>query len=218
MKFLNYDMNEKYIPLMKPEYLILGIPKKNKMTFKQCFKRIVLVKKLQKMLNNELKILKKKKGNEIENVNTSNFNSYIECKVIIAQIGITFFDIDGPRHLALFNSDFSNLSVNFLSNTIPKDRKNMGNAIVEMVTASEIPIDEYNVNNLGFYLNVFFTFEANYHNTILSEFEPLIERINIKVLMYQVASFIRSKCFLDIEEMININISSNAVKALIKLE
>ena len=214
MKFLNYDMNEKYIPLMKPEYLIYGIPKRKKMTFKQCFKRIVLVKKLQKKLNNELKILKKKKGKEIDNVNTSNFNSYIECNVKIAQIGITFFDIDGPKHLAIFNSDFSNLSVKFLSNSIPKDKKNMGNAIVEMVTASEIPIDEYYVNNLGFYLEVFFTFESNYHNTILSEFEPLIERINIKVLMYQVASIIRSKCFVDIEEMININISSNAVKAL----
>ena len=214
MKFLNYDINEKYIPLMKPEYLIYGIPKRRKMTFKQCFKRIVLIKKLQKKLNNELKILKKKKGNEILNVNTSNFNSYIECNIKIDQIGITFFDMDGPRHLAIFNSDFSNLSVNFLSNSIPKDKKNMGNAIVEMVTASEMPIDDYNVNNLGFYLKVFFTFEANYHNTILSEFEPLIERINVKVLMYQVASFIRSKLFVDIEEIININISSNAVKAL----
>ena len=214
MKFLNYDMNEKYIPLMKPEYLIYGIPKRRKMTFKQCFKKIVLIKKLQKKLNNELKILKKKKGNKIDNVNTSNFNSYIECNVKIDQIGVTFFDINGPRHLAIFNSDFSNLSVKFLSNSIPKDKKNMGNAIVEMVTASEMPIDEYNVNNLGFYLKVYFTFEANYHNTILSEFEPLIERINIKILMYQVASFIRSKCFVDIDEMININISSNAVKAL----
>ena len=214
MKFLHYDMNEKYIPLMKPEYLIYGIPKRRKMTFKQCFRRIVLIKKLQKKLNNDLKILKKKKGNKIDNVNTLNFNSHMECNVKIDQIGITFFDIDGPRHLAIFNSDFSNLSVKFLSNSIQKDKKNMGNAIVEMVTASEMPIDDYNINNLGFYLNVYFTFEANYHNTILSEFEPLIERMNIKVLMYQVASFIRNKCFVDIEEMININISSNAVKAL----
>ena len=83
-----------------------------------------------------------------------------------------------------------------------------------MITASEVPIDEYNISNLGMYLDVFCTFEANYYNTILSEYEPLIERVNTKVLMYQVASFMRNKCFVNIDEMINFNISSNAVKAL----
>ena len=32
--------------------------------------------------------------------------------------------------------------------------------------------------------------------------------------MYQVASFMRNKCFVNIDEMINFNISSNAVRAL----
>ena len=214
MKFLYYDMAEQYIPFMKPEYLINGIPKRKKMNFKQCFRRIVLSKKLQKILKNDLKILKKEKGKKIENVNTATFNSYIECNVKINQIGFTFFDSNDFRRMALCNSDFSNLSVKFISNSICKDKKNMGNAIVEMITASEIPIEAYNLNNLGMYLDVSCSFEANYHNTILSEFEPLIERIKVKVLMYQVASFIRNKCFVNIDEMINFNISSNAVKAL----
>ena len=85
----------------------------------------------------------------------------------------------------------------------------MGKTKVEMVTTLKMPIDEYSVNNLGF-----FSFEINDHSTILIEFEPLIERININVLMYQVTSFIWSKWFLDIEEMINIDITSNAIKAL----
>ena len=33
MKFLYYDMAEHYIPLMKPEYLKSGIPKRRKMNF-----------------------------------------------------------------------------------------------------------------------------------------------------------------------------------------
>ena len=193
MKFLNYDMAEKYIPLMKPEYLTYGIPKKRKMTFKECFKRIVLAKKLRKKLKNDLKILKKQKGEKIENINTASFNSYIECNVKIDQIGFTFFDTNTFRRISLFKSDFSKLSVKFISNNKCKDKKNMGNAILEMIAASELPIEEYNLNNLGMYLDVFCTFEANYHNTGLSEYEPLIERIKIKVLMYQVASFMRNK-------------------------
>ena len=214
MKFLYYDMIEQYIPLMKPEYLIYGIPKRKKMTFKQCFRKIVLAKKLQKQLKNSLKILKKKKGEKIENVNTATFNSYIECNVKIDQICFTFSDTNTFRRMSLFNADFSNLSVKFLSNNKCKDKRNMGNAIIEMITASELPIEEYNLNNLGMYLDVFCTFEANYYNTVLSEYEPLIERIKTKVLMYQVASFMRNKCFVNIDEMINFNISSNAVKAL----
>ena len=214
MKFLNYDMAEKYIPLMKPEYLIHGIPKRNKMSFKKCFKRIVLAMNMQKKLKKELKTLKKKEGEKKENVNTLSFSSYIECNVKIDQIGVTFFDTDGFRQMALFTSDISNLSVKFISNSQPKDKLNMGNAILEMITATEEPIEKYNKNNLGMYLDVFCTFEANYHNTVLSEFEPLLEKVKLKVLMYQVASFMRNKCFVNIDEMLNFNISSNAVKAL----
>ena len=134
--------------------------------------------------------------------------------ILILNAMLKLFDSNDFRRMALFNSDFSNLSVKFISNSICKDKKNMGNAIVEMITASELPIKEYNINNLGMYLEVYSTFEANYHNTILSEYEPLIERTKVKVLMYQVASFLRSKCLVDIDEMINCNISSNAVKAL----
>ena len=61
----------------------------------------------------------------------------------------------------------------------------MGKTKVEMVTTLKMLIDEYSVNNLEF-----FSFEINDHSTILIEFEPLIERININVLMYQVTSFI----------------------------
>ena len=153
-------------------------------------------------MKKDLKILEKK-GEKIDNVNTTNFNSYIECN-----------DTNNFRRISLFNADFSNLFVKFLSNSKVKDKKNMGNAILEMMTASELPIEEYNLNNLGMYLNVFCNFEANYHNTVLSEYEPLIEKIKIKVLMYQVASFMRNKCFVNIDEMINFNISSNAVRAL----
>ena len=213
MKFLYYDMAEKYIPLMKPEYLINGMPKRKKRTFKECFKRIAIAKKLKKKMKKDLKTLEKK-GEKIDNVNTSSFNSYIECNVKIDHIVFTFFDTNNFRRMSLFNADFSNLYVKFLSNSKVKDKKNMGNAILEMMTASELPIEEYNLNNLGMYLNVLCNFEANYHNTILSEYEPLIEKIKIKVLMYQVASFMRNKCFVNIDEMINFNISSNAVRAL----
>ena len=48
MKFLYYDMPEKYIPLMKPEYIKNGFPKRKKMTLEQCLRRIMIAKKYQK--------------------------------------------------------------------------------------------------------------------------------------------------------------------------
>ena len=44
---------------------------------------------------------------------------------------------------------FDNTSNYKIENSKSKDKQNMGNAIVEMISASEIPIDEYNKNNLG---------------------------------------------------------------------
>ena len=214
MKFLYYDMPEKYIPLMKPEYLKTGIPKRQKLNLRQTLRKILVAKKLQKQLKNELRTIKKEQGEKIDNVNTNNFNSYIECKVKVPQINFIFYDSNDFRRMPLFNADFSNLIVEFISNSKSKDKQNMGNAIVEMITATELPIEEFNKNSLGMYLDVYFTFEANYHNTNISEFEPLIERFNSKVLMYQVASFMRNKCFVNINDMINFNISSNAVKSL----
>ena len=61
MKFLYYDMAEYYIPLMKPEYLVTGIPNRRKMNLKQCLRRIVAAKKYQKHLKNELHSIKKVK-------------------------------------------------------------------------------------------------------------------------------------------------------------
>ena len=51
----------------------------------------------------------------------------------------------------------------------------MGNAIIEMISASELAIEQYNKNTLGMYLDIYFTFEANYHNTNISEFEKFID-------------------------------------------
>ena len=97
MKFLYYDMPEKYIPLMKPEYLKTGIPKRQKLNLRQTLRKILVAKKLQKQLKNELRTIKKEQGEKIDNVNTNNFNSYIECNVKVPQINFIFYDI--------FNSD-----------------------------------------------------------------------------------------------------------------
>ena len=44
------------------------------------------LKIVEKQLKNELRTIKKEQGEKIDNVNTNNFNSYIECNVKVPQI------------------------------------------------------------------------------------------------------------------------------------
>ena len=217
MKFINLDMQEKYIPLLKPNYIENGkiiIPVRKKMKLKECIKRILIIYRFQKLLKTQLKTLIEKKSENITIVNTSKFNNYIKCTVKIERISMSLMDNTGEDNILLFNIEMSKFNVLFISNSAPNDKKNMGNAILEMFTGIETPLEEYNFENMSTYLNMYMTFEANYYNINLCEWEPFIESFKMSYIMYQVSTFMRNKNILNIPDMINCNISSNAIKAL----
>ena len=62
------------------------------------------------------------------------------------------------------------------------------------------------------YIN--FSLEINYFNLIINEFEPLMEKIAINYASMQICPFSRNKSALNINDIINFNISSNAIKVV----
>ena len=53
-----------------------------------------------------------------------------------------------------------------------------------------------------------------YYNLEYSEFEPLIEPINMQYLSFQTNPLFRAKTYIKIENIININVSTNSMKIL----
>jgi hypothetical protein len=114
----------------------------------------------------------------------------------------------------LLNFNIIQIFIKLLWNSKVKDKENVSNMIYEMITGDDLPIEKYNINALSQYMNVNFKAEINYFNMSLNKFEPLMEKIKFEYLMMQICSFSRRKNNIDIGDMINFNISSNAIKVV----
>ena len=219
-----FDFNNiKYIPYMKPEYIINGVvvikPKKKK-TFKECVLRIMISLEIRKGLKIQYKKIRakifNKKEKEVKVIldNISDFNSHYEMKVQFGKIIITFFDNVSAERRLLLNMNILQFFMKTISNNIIKDKNNLSNLIYEMLSGEDLPKEKYNFDTLANYSSMNFFLEINYFNLTKNKFEPLLEKIKIDNLSMQTTSYSRKKNKISINEMINFNISSDAIKVV----
>ena len=216
-----YDFNNiKYIPFMKPEFLLEGKPilkAKKKRTFRDCVLSIMIAMIIRKGIKYRLDLIRKQFTNNKEKTkmdNVSDFNSHSEMRINFMKIIVTFYDNMTAERTLLLNFNIIQIFMTFLWNSKVKDKENVSNMIYEMVTGDDLPIDKYNIKTLAQYMNITFGADINYFNMNLNRFEPLMEKIKLKYLMMQTCSFSRKKNNLEINDMINFNISSNAIKVV----
>ena len=215
-----FDYNNiKYIPYLLPEYVINGkviINPHKKRTFRECVLRIVIAIQIRKSLKVQLNLIrsKYKKKNKIKTDNIQNFNSHYEMNIKFGKIIMTFYDNVSDEKRLLLNVNIVQFYMKSISNTIIKDKNNVSNTIYEMITGEDLLIDRYNIDTLAYYMNINFGLEINYFNLILNEFEPLMEKIKFDYLSMQTCSFSKKKNSININNIINFNISSNAIKVV----
>ena len=218
-----FDFNNiKYIPLIKPEYISNGVvviePKKKK-TFRECVIRIMIANHIRKAYKVRLDLIrakyKRKSKIKVDNIdNISDFNSHFETKIKFDKIIMTFYDNVSAERRLLLNLNIVQIFMKTLSNTIIKDKNNVYNTLSEMLVGEDVPFEKYNIDTLANFMNIYFGLEINYFNLVLNEFEPLMEKIKVNYLSMQTCTFSRKKNNLYINDMINFNISSNAIKVV----
>ena len=216
-----FDFNNiKYIPYMKPEYLVEGKPLrklKKKRNFRDCVKSIMIAMIIRKGIKMKLDKIRNiyannKKKPKMDNI--SEFNNHSVMNINFRKILITFYDNMTSERTLLLNFNIIQIFMKLLWNSKVKDKENVSNMIYEMITGDDLPIEKYNINTLAQYMKVDFIAEINYFNMSLNKFEPLMEKIKFAYLMMQTCSFSRKKNNIDIDDMINFNISSNAIKVV----
>ena len=217
-----YDFcNIKYIPYVKPEYLIEGgenvIKLKRKRNFRDCVLSIMIAMDIRKGIKMQLDKIRKeynnnKKKTKIDNI--SDYNSHSEMIINFSKIIITFYDNMTAERTLLLNLNIFHIFLKLIWNSKVKDKKNVSNLIYEMVTGDNLPLEKYNINTLAQYMEANFGADIDYFNMGLNEFEPLMEKICLKYSMMQITSFSRKKNNIEINNMINFNISSNAIKVV----
>ena len=215
-----FDYNNiKYIPLMKPEYINDGVviigPRK-KRTFRECVLRIMIAIQIRKGYKMQLKYIKAKykKKIKLKVENISDFNNHYDMNLTFNKIIMTFFDNFSDEKRLLLNVNISQMAMRSISNTVIKDKNNALKLIHEMITGEDLSINEYKIDTLTNYMEIKLNLEINYFNLIINEFEPLMEKIAIKYSSMQICPFSRTKNALNIDDIINFNISSNAIKVV----
>ena len=219
MKFYYTDMQEKYVPYLKPEDI--GIENgENKLkvsdkkpNLRNTIRRVIIKNKLQKHFLRRLKEIKIKLEKE-DPRNITKFNSFMDVNLKIDKASFTIFDNTTLRKKILMDISFTKLNLKYISNSKPRDKNNMGNAIIEIITAKPISIDQYNFQTCYQYMNMVFEIDIYYYNLILSDFEPFIEPFGMKIDMLQVDPITRNKIDISSKDMLNMNISANSIKVL----
>ena len=209
MKFLYENLYEYYIPYIKPENVIYfkGKPyiNKKKLTFKKLSYRIYILIRIRKSFDDKHK--KKFKKETI-------FNSVSGININMNKAAITIFDNALNEKTLLLEIKMTKLDFKSISNSNPKDKNNVFNELLSVLTGTNIPFKNYTIHNLYKYMHISFILEFNYYNLEYSSFEPIIEPLPFQYLSYQVDKIFRHKTLIKSDNILNFNVSSNCIKVL----
>ena len=205
---------DKYIPFVNPYEKTEK--RKTKMTLKQIIRKIILQQRTKRGLEQKSKGNKiRKKNLNYKIVNTEKYNFLLITNVKSDRIAVIFFDNTqvGVRNI-LFDVRVKKFVCRYLQNSKITDKNNVSNALYEVITGDELPINKYNRNTMSMYYFVFCSVQLNYHNILTNNFEPIIERFETNVEMMQVAPIFRAKTNIIINDIINYNLSVDSIIAL----
>ena len=214
MKFLYESLYSNYIPFLKPEKVIYVKGKPIVINRRSGLKNLFYqVKELNQRKNQQ----HKKSNKEIKG-NIKNSFYLLDLKLDKIHINILDDNYNFSKHKKekriLLALEISKIIMNKIYNSNPKDKINIGNDIIGILTGSQLSIDNYIIHNLYNYMICTLTSELYYYNLEYSDFEPIIEPLNMKYLFFQTNPIFRSKTEINIENMINIDITTNFMKVL----
>ena len=211
MKFLYEKLYEIYIPYIKPEDVRFHkgkmYIKKKKLTLKKLLTHIIKVSKIKKSFDKRLKEIKKKKI-------FSKINSSSIMNIYMNRITVTIFDNDIYNKRLLLELQVSKLNFKSINNSQPKNKINVMNELMSIISGVKIPINDYIIHQLYNYMDITCIFKFYYYNLDNTSFEPIIDPIFIQYLSYQVDPIFRHKTLIKSDNIINFNISPACIKVL----
>ena len=215
MDFLFKSLYSSYIPFLKQEDVIFikgkPIVVKRKINLKKLIKYIYRLNKFKKAL---YKIKQKKKKTNKNIINSFSSINFQLDKVYVNILDENYLDNQKKEKRVLLELEIGKLFFNKIYNSNPKDKTNIGNELLSIITDEPISFEKYIKHNLYNYMICTFTLGLNHYNLEHSDFEPIIEPFDMEYLSYQTNSIFRAKTFINIKNMININVSTNSMKIL----
>ena len=151
---------------------------------------------------------------ENKKINITHFIDIFTYEFTIANISIKFYDIIDGLYQSLFEFYISDITIEMLQNSNPKDCTNLMTYLINSFTHERKELNTYDKNNFYLYFNVLTNVEVKSLNNYLNQWEYFIEPLSIKFYYCQFLKRMRPNIDLIIPDMLNINLSSNFAKIL----
>ena len=197
----------------KEDFNIISTSSKNEIEDEQNEKTKEKKKIMKYMIKKRKK--RKKKGNEetkknleekVE-INLVKFNNTIDVAINIEKILFKIINNSGYYLQPLINIEFRLPPIHFIINTNSDSVTNINNLLMESISRKEIPINQYEIQNLTIYGKIGFSFSVLFYNNRIDDWEPLIEKYSAYIILDQIAWFSRLRITYYSNDMLNLNIS-----------
>ena len=169
-------------------------------------------KKLREKKKKELQEEKAKEAKVI--CNTDNLNNMMDVKLTFQKFSFQFLDDSGAYLIPLLNIETKEILIKYITNSNPDSVENISNLILESIARKEIPLEEYDINGLSWYIELNFDTSINFYNDRINNWEPIIERYSGNLKVDQVTSFSRMKVLFKSDDYFNMNISITSMNVL----
>ena len=156
---------------------------------------------------------KEKELNKIIN-NTDGINYMKDIKVIFDKISIKFLDDSDNFLIPLLNIEACQTIYKLILNSDTDSVENISNLILESISRKEIPLEDYDINGLSYYMELVFNLSIDYFNDHLNIWEPIIEQYNGVLKYDQVTPFSRTRMIFYSDDFFNMNISITSMNFL----
>ena len=175
-----------------------------------------LFAKIQKEISHKVKSVSKKVIFE-SMFNISKFNWYYNFEFALDRCEINLYNDEHKNtRRNLFNCAIAQTSLKMITNNDPVDGMNMANALVEIISGKDIPIEQFNIQTMYRYMLLKSNIVLNYFNPFVNSYEPLIEPYPFQVRLTKVAKVTRLKIDILSNQMLNVNISAKALSMINK--
>ena len=169
-------------------------------------------KKELKRIEEEKKKLEKEEKKPTTNID--NINNMIDVKVTLEKSSIRFLDDSGRYLIHLLDIETSQTLIQYIQNSNSDSVENISNLILESISRKQVPLSDYDINELGMYVEMVFNIAINFYNDRINEWEPILEKYSGSVKLDQIASFSRMRIDYLSEDIFNLNISISSMSVL----
>ena len=147
-------------------------------------------------------------------INIHDFNNKFTYDITRVNVYMKFYDIIDGVYQSLFEFSMKDINIDLYQNNNPKDSRNLMKYLISTFVNEPKKLNTYDPNNFYIYFDVVSNVEIKSLNSYLNQWEYFVEPFLVKLSYCQFLKRMRPNIELNIENILNVNLSLNFAKII----